>query len=223
MQSSLLLTSPSPAPVPTFFYLGCSNTLASSALSIPFTDGGGSGMLKFEYQLRNGLPLCCPPGWLCSPQLVPGVTRTAAGQRPSRGWGFRGFPRLCCRVPRDMDTSCLLLRCLRILGEGREMARMPAVLGSSWAPGGGREEGAPLAGAALQKGRRMGRSWGAGGRGRRGLKGRRAQVGLPWSLAISEDPIFDSSSLPYPAPSGAPDPSTVSAARRLGGCGRRGC
>ncbi|KAL6081537.1 hypothetical protein STEG23_021713, partial [Scotinomys teguina] len=55
----------------------------------------------------------------------------------------------------------------------------------------------------------MGRSWGAGGRGRRGLKGRRAQVGLPRSLAINDDPIFDSSSLPYPAPSGAQDLSTM--------------
>lgn len=184
----------------------------------------GSGMLRFESQARNGRPLYCPPGRFCSPQLVP-VTRIAAGQRPSRGWGFRGPLRLCCRVPQDTDTPCLLLRCLRILGEGPGEDRAAngtwKLLGSNREPGGGSAAGA--AGVALQKGRRMGRSWGAGGRGRRGLKGRRAQVGLLWSLAISDEHTFYPSSLPCSAPSGAPDPSTVSAGRRLGGCERLRC
>lgn len=185
-------------------------------------------MLRFESQAGNGLPLCCPPGWFCSLQLVPAVTRTAAGQRPSRGWGFRGSPPppgLCCRVPQDTDTPCLLLRCLGTLGVGpgedRDANGAWKLLGSGREPGGGSAAGA--AGVALQKGRRMGRSWGADGRGRRGLKGRRAQVGLPWSLAISDEPTFYSSSLLCSAPSGAPDPSTVSAERRLGSSGRLGC
>lgn len=183
-------------------------------------------MLRFESQAGNGLPLCCPPGRFCSPQLVPAVTRTAAGQRPSRGWGFRGPPLLpLLQGPPRHRHPCLLLRCLRILGVGpgedRDANGAWKLLGSGREPGGASAAGA--AGVALQKGRRMGRSWGADGRGRRGLKGRRAQVGLPWSLAISDEPTFYSSSLPCSAPSGAPDPSTVSAERRLGGCGRLGC
>ncbi|MEJ1283193.1 follistatin-like 1 [Cricetulus griseus] len=55
----------------------------------------------------------------------------------------------------------------------------------------------------------MGRSWGAGGRGRRGLKGRRTQVGLPRSLATRNDPVSDFRSLPYPTSSRARDPTTM--------------
>lgn len=146
---------------------------------------------------------------------------------PLPGVGFPWFPPpgLCCRVPQDTDTPCLLLRCLGTLGVGpgedRDANGAWKLLGSRREPGGGSAAGA--AGVALQKGRRMGRSWGADGRGRRGLKGRRAQVGLPWSLAISDEPTFYSSSLLCSAPSGAPDPSTVSAERRLGSSGRLGC
>lgn len=183
-------------------------------------------MLRFESQAENGRPLCCPPGRFCSPQLVPAITRTAAGQRPSRGWGFRGPPPPHAFVAGSPKTQIpSVLRCLRILGEGQgkdgDGSGAWKLLGSGREPGGGSAAGA--AGVALQKGRRMGRSWGAGGQGRRGLKGRRAQVGLPWSLAVSDEPTFDSSSLPCSAPSGAPDPSTVSAERRLGGCGRLRC
>lgn len=72
-----------------FLLLAPLNPLLSLSLS---EMRSGSGMLRFESQAGNGLPLCCPPGRFCSPQLVPAVTRTAAGQRPSRGWGFRGPP-----------------------------------------------------------------------------------------------------------------------------------
>lgn len=125
-----------------------------------------------------------------------------------------------------MDTPCLLLRYLRILGGGlgedRDACGARRLLGSGRGPGGGSAAGA--AGAALQKGRRMGRSWGAGGRGRRGLKGRRAQVGLPRSLVIGDAPTFASNSLlpPCPVSSRVPDPSTVSAVQRPGRCGQRG-
>lgn len=223
-KSSFLFTSPSRAPVPsTLAVVTPSYPLFSLSLS---EKRGGSGIFRFKSQPRYGRSLCCPPSWLCSLQLVPAVChRTAAGQRPSRGWGFSGFPRLCCRVPRDTDTPCLLLRCLRILsggpGEDWDACGARKLLGSGRGPGGGSAAGA--AGAALQKGRRMGRSWGAGGRGRRGLKGRRTQVGLPRSLATRNDPVSDFRSLPYPTSSRARDPTTVSIARRLGGCRLRGC
>lgn len=130
----------------------------------------------------------------CYPSHPTSTPAAAADQRPSRAWGFCGFLRLCFRVPSDTDTQCLLLRYLRILGGGlgedRDACGAWTLLGSGRGPGGG-----SAAGAALQKGRRMGRSWGAGGRGRRGLKGRRAQVGLPRSLVIGDAPTFASNSL----------------------------
>lgn len=173
------------------------------------------------------------PTWLslqpaASSCSYPGCRRPA----PLPGVEFPPFPPSLLQPPPrphppDTDTQGLLLRCLRIPGGGRaedgDACGARTLWGSGRGPGGGSAAGA--AGAALQKGRRMGRSWGAGGRGRRGLKRRRAQVGLPRSLAIGDAPTSATNSLPplCPAPSGAPDPSTVSAARRPGRCGHRGC
>lgn len=59
-------------------------------------------------------------------------------------------------------------------------------------PGAGRREWSrEPRGPQLQKGEENGRSWGAGGRGRRGLEGRRGQVGFPSRLAISKAPAFE--------------------------------
>lgn len=217
MQSSLLLTSPSWAST-------C--TLESSALSISFRDEGWLWNAQVRIPGREWTPTVLPTWAVLQPATSSCCHPDCRRPAPLPGVGFlrSPLPPLLQGPPRHRHP-CLLLRCLRILGVGpgedRDANGAWKLLGSGREPGGGSAAGA--AGVALQKGRRMGRSWGADRRGRRGLKGRRAQVGLPWSLAISDEPTFYSSSLPCSAPSGAPDPSTVSAERRLGGCGRLGC
>lgn len=140
---------------------------------------------RFQSRPFPGPPRHRPPGHSRSP---PGRPPTSS---PSRGgvsppppplWqGLTGRP-LCLR------STSRGTKGRRTRGRaGRGVRRRQDSRGLPGA-GGWRRGSGSRGGLCSRRGRRMGRSWGAGRRGRRGLKGRRTQVGFPPRLAIRGAP-----------------------------------
>jgi hypothetical protein len=205
-------TGGSPAPGPASLPLATVTLVPRlrGPLNPSFSGGGGGCLGGGVPALAAPRPRYRPPGHRRSPR--PLASRLPQASRPPGG-GVSAVSRvrLCCSAPGTLrfafaSASCGPEGCLAGRRGERGSGRARTHRGNP-----GREEGGGPSrwGRCCRRGRRMGRSWGAGGGGRRGLKGRRAQVGFPPRLAIGEVPTFAWSSLrlPCPAPSGALDRS----------------